>query len=372
MTNGDSAVRHIRILPCGQYFPAHPGESTLDAGRRAGLAFPQACRNGNCLRCEGRLLMGSVQHLRSGHIAVAASGDTRAPGLANNPSADAPACPVLPCIVTALENCTLAVDGVLGPGEMPVITVCAQRVAITALNHNVARVQLRLPAGKKIARLAGQYLEIVDGDNAYAFSMACAPASGRDIELHVRYGEDNPSSLQVMALLRRESLINLRLPMGDCTLIGEPRLPLLLIAGSTGFAQVKAFVEHAIAQRWQVPMAVYWGARTPDDIYLPQLTEQWQREHANIRCVTVISGDGIAGKESAGAMTVTGTNDYRHGLAHDIALADCADLSSLLVYVCGSPPMVYAAQDAFVARGLPIERLFSDVFAWAPRPNSNP
>jgi CDP-4-dehydro-6-deoxyglucose reductase, E3 len=361
MTNGPSGF-DIRLFPGDRRFTAAAGESLLEAGRRAGLAFPQACRNGNCLRCEGLLLQGRVRHLRSGQISAAPAGNT------NTPASHEHAGRVLPCIVSALENCTLAVDGVLGPGEMPVLTVCAQRIEITALNHNVARILLRLPAGKKIARLAGQYLEIVDGENAYAFSIASAPASGRDIELHVRFGEDNPSSLAVMDLLRRESLITLRLPMGDCTLIGEPRLPLLLIAGSTGFAQVKAFVEHAIAEKWQVPIAVYWGARKPEDIYLPEITAQWQRDHANIRCVTVISGAVISGTATANTAPDSGNANYRQGLAHEVALADCDDLDHLLVYVCGSPPMVYAAQDAFVARGLPVERMFSDVFAWAPRP----
>lgn len=344
MTNGQPTHWTISLLPDGKQFSAFPGEPLLAAGHRAGFTFPQACRNGNCLRCEGFLLHGDVEHLRS-HECISSRDEKKH---------------VLPCIVEARSHCTLAIDGVFAPGELPVLTVAAQVTAVETLSHNVARALLRLPAGKKIARLAGQYLEIVDGENAYAFSIASPPESGREIELHVRFGEDNPSSLRVMAMLVRGAVVTLRLPMGDCTLAGEPRLPLMLVAGSTGFAQVKSLVEHAIAQGWKVPLSIYWGARTPEDFYLLDIAKQWAREHDNIRFVPIVSGPEatVGSKASAG---------FRYGPVHEAALADVLDADNLLVYACGSPPMVYAVQDAFVARGILRERIFSDVFAWAPR-----
>lgn len=330
----------IRLDGRDDSFVALPGESLLDAGRRAGFTFPQACRNGNCFRCEGRLLAGEVEHRRT-HARLQA---------AESPE------PVLPCIVEARSDCRLRVEGVYGPGELPVLDVAAQVVAVEMLNHNVARIGLRLPAGRRIARLAGQYLEILDPATgaAYAFSIASPPESGRDIELHVRHGEDNPASLAVMALLRGNAVVRVRLPMGDCSLAGEPRLPLLIVAGSTGFSQAKAFVEHAIACRWKIPVALYRGVREPADLYLPDLPEQWARQHANIRCISVISH-------------AADTRGMRHGHVHEAVLADRPDFANLLVYGCGSPPMVYAALDAFTAAGLPRAQFFSDVLAWAPR-----
>lgn len=319
-------------------FFAEAGESLLAAGRRAGFTFPQACRNGNCLRCEARLLCGQVRNMR----------------VPDSARVDAGTATILPCVVTAESDCALVVEGVYGPGELPVCDVRAQVVAVEPLNHNVARIRLRLPAGRPVTRLAGQYLEILDGDSAYAFSIASAPGSGRDIELHVRHGEQNSSSLAVMDLLRREPVVPVRLPQGDCTLAGEPGLPLLLVVGSTGFAQAKAFVEHAIDGRWQVPISIYWGGRAAEDLYLDALARSWAAGHANIRYVPVLSGTSAA----AG---------FRTGLVHEAVLADVADFSGLLVYACGSPAMVYATTDAFIARGLPADRIFSDVFSWAPR-----
>lgn len=235
----------------------------------------------------------------------------------------------------------------------PIRNVTATVVAIEDLTPDIARVFLRLD--EPVVRLAGQYLEILDGDNAYAFSIASPPASGNDIELHVRHGADNPSSLRVMSLLRDSARVMLRLPQGDCVLREEPALPLLFIAGSTGFSQVKAFVEHAIAQGWTVPVTVCWGARSAAELYLHTLPQQWARQHANLRYVPVLSGD----EDVAG---------MRRGLVPAVALESVDDFAQVLVYACGSPPMVYAVLDAFTARGVPAQRIFSDVFAWAPRP----
>ncbi len=234
----------------------------------------------------------------------------------------------------------------------PPLTTTARILSLEALGHEVLRLRLRLSSD--VPRLAGQYLEIIEGDQAWAFSLASPPETGRDLELHVRYGEVNPASLAVVALLRRVTTVQLRLPLGDCVLVNEPPRPLLLVAGATGFSQVKALVEHANAQRWMTPITVCWGVRRPEDFYLPELPLQWQREHAHIRCHFAVS----QGEAPAGMQT---------GMAHEVAMRQVPDIAQHDVFVCGSPPMVYAALDAFMAAGLPKDHFYSDVLAWAPR-----
>lgn len=324
----------FRVVIAGRpdSFQASAGESILDAGRRAGFSFPQACRNGNCLRCEGLLTRGAVVHLRQG---------------AETDSAKTGTCPVLPCIVAARSDCELTMQGVYGPGELPVVDVAAQVIEVQPLTPHVACIRLRLPAGRRIARLAGQYLEILDGDRAYAFSMASPPASGRDVELHLGHGGENPDSMAVLALLQREPVVRVRLPLGDCTLVNEPRLPLIIVAGATGFAQAQALVEHMQASHWRTPVTLYWAVRTADDMYLPEKPLHWQATRPDFRFVPVTTQDGTR--------------------IQDVVLADGHDPGRRLVYACGSPAMVYALCDALVAAGLPVDRMFSDVFAWAPR-----
>ena len=52
---------------------------------------------------------------------------------------------------------------------------------------------------------------------------------------------------------------------------------------------------------------------------------------------------------------------------HKAVLEDFKDFSGITVVGCGSPPMVYASFDDFVAAGMKPEQMMADVFAYAPR-----
>ena len=75
---------------------------------------------------------------------------------------------------------------------------------------------------------------------------------------------------------------------------------MILLAGGTGFAPIKAIVEHAIAENCQRPMFIYWGAKARIDLYQNALPEAWAAQHANIRYVPVLSapaaGDAWTGR----------------------------------------------------------------------------
>jgi NAD(P)H-flavin reductase len=98
-------------------------------------------------------------------------------------------------------------------------------------------------------------------------------------------------------------------------------------------------------------MYLYWGVRRPEDLYLGDLAERWQREHPNFTYVPVVSEprpeDGWRG---------------RTGLVHEAILADFPDLSGYEAYACGSAAMVEAAAPALRARGIAEEDCFSDAF----------
>ena len=63
----------------------------------------------------------------------------------------------------------------------------------------------------------------------------------------------------------------------------------MFVAGATGFAPVKSIVEDAFHRGLQRPMWLYWGVRRRTDLYLPELPQRWQREHANFHFVPVLS-----------------------------------------------------------------------------------
>jgi CDP-4-dehydro-6-deoxyglucose reductase len=87
---------------------------------------------------------------------------------------------------------------------------------------------------------------------------------------------------------------------------------------------------------------------------MPDLPEQWAAEHPHITYVPVLS-EPLPGDAWRG----------RTGFAHLAVLEDFADLSGHQAYVCGAPVMVEAAQRDFIARGLPADEFFADIFSYA-------
>ena len=45
----------------------------------------------------------------------------------------------------------------------------------------------------------------------------------------------------------------------------------MFVAGGTGFAPIKAIIEHALYHKLDREMVLYWGARSLPDLYLPDL-----------------------------------------------------------------------------------------------------
>jgi CDP-4-dehydro-6-deoxyglucose reductase len=129
---------------------------------------------------------------------------------------------------------------------------------------------------------------------------------------------------------------------------------MILVAGGTGFAPIKSLVEHAIHQKLQRPMEIYWGARDRAGLYLPELPLAWAREHAHIRYLPVLS-------DATPADAWTG----RTGFVHRAVLEDHPELAAYQVYACGAPAMIDAARADFAAAGLPAEEFFADSFTYA-------
>jgi CDP-4-dehydro-6-deoxyglucose reductase len=135
----------------------------------------------------------------------------------------------------------------------------------------------------------------------------------------------------------------------------ESELPILFIAGATGFAPVKSIVEHAFRIGIRRRMILYWGTRTRRDMYLADLPERWAREHANFTFVPVLS-DPLPEDAWTG----------RTGLVHEAVLHDYPDLARYQIYACGSADMVAAAHPLFIVHGLLQDNCFSDAFTLSP------
>ncbi|MBC9252757.1 CDP-6-deoxy-delta-3,4-glucoseen reductase [Pseudomonas alcaligenes] len=319
----------VTLQPSGAVLEVQAGECILDAARRLGYDCPQSCRNGNCHICAAQLLAGRVRQ----------AGEERATG------------ELFTCLAEPLEDCLLHWDGVLAPGELPLRTLSCQLIECQAVGGDVFRLRLRAPAGKPPRYHAGQYLLLQREDGEWtAFSLASAPHSGRELELHILARDE--STLSLLDFLRRQGFARVQLPFGDTHLAELPDGPLVLIAAGTGMGQIHGLIEHCRAVGFAHPLHLYWGVRRPEDFYQLPHWRDWQKQ-PGLHLHQVVSD--LCGWEG------------RCGLLHEAVCEDFADLSNLRVYVSGSPAMVYATLDALVAAGLPATQMHSDVFAYAPR-----
>ena len=337
---GAHGEHRLTVHPGAFSLPARAGETLLEAGLRAGLALPYDCRSGGCGQCVCTVLNGRIAY---GDYQPAVLGDAmRARGQA------------LMCCAVALEDVEIEVDvasltaGADAPGPRHHHAVVER---MERLAPGVMCLWLVLPGGERMQFTAGQYINIVLEDGARrAYSFANAPQDNARIELHVRLIPGGRFTTRVFEQLREGDRLEFEGPLGRFTL-RESERPILFIAGATGFAPVKSIVEDALRRGVQRPMWLYWGVRAREDLYLADLAQRWQREHANFHFVPVLS-DLPADDPWPG----------RRGPVHKAMLEDFPDMRGYELYACGSVAMVEAALPVFAARGLDQSLCYCDAF----------
>ena len=332
----------ISVRPGAHTFSAETDETILDAALRQGLILPYGCRDGACGSCRGKVLSGEVDHGQAQLHAL--SEDDRRDGFA------------LFCCAKAKSDLEIEVREVRSARDLPVKTLPVRVQKMTRAAPDVMIIELKLPASERLQFLPGQYIEILLKEGRRrAFSLANAPDDDTTLQLHIRHVPGGFFTEQVFATLKERDILRINGPRGSFYLREDSNKPMVLVAGGTGFAPIKAIVEHAIAERSSRPMAIYWGGRVEADLYLKALAEGWAREHAHIRFIPVLSDEQKSGEWPG-----------RTGLVHVAAMQDWPDLSAHQVYVCGSPAMVAAARRDFVGQcQLPENEFFADSFEFA-------
>ena len=334
----------VTILPSGHEFLVAENESVLDAAlRERGSVLPYGCRNGTCGSCMATLQSGQV-HYPEGRL----------PALSKREQAEGKA---LLCQARPRSDLIIVAREVKTGGDLVVKTLPCRVENRELLAPDVMRLWLRLPNTERLQFLAGHYIDIllVDGRRR-SFSLANPPHADELLELHIRQVPGGFFTDYVFNRMKDKALLRLQGPLGTFALREDSPRPILLIGGGTGFAPLKAMLEHAFHIGLDRSLHLYWGARAKMDVYLDALPRRWLAEHPNFRYTPVLS-EPHPDDQWPG----------RTGWVHDAVTADYPDLCGHDVYLSGPPPMIAAAKPAFAARGLPAEQMFYDSFEFAPR-----
>jgi len=331
----------ITLKESGYTFEAEKNEFILDAALRQGINFPYGCRSGSCGTCLGQVVSGEVEYPEGLPLTVMEHEHKKGKAIF--------------CVSVAKSDLVLDVREIESSAEIEIKTLPARVASLRKLADDVMEMSLTLPANERLAFKAGQFIEFILRDRSRrAFSIANSPSNDETIELHLRHVEGGVFTEHVFNEMKEKAILRFEGPFGSFQISDSSNRPLILIAGGTGFAPIKAMVEQLIEESDTRPIELYWGARAKADLYRNDLPERWAFQHEHINYTPVLSEPNES-------------DDWqgRTGFVHAEVMNDFADLSGFDVYVAGPPPMVDAVKENFIKQGLKDEQLFTDSFEFA-------
>lgn len=231
---------------------------------------------------------------------------------------------------------------------MAIIQVKVQE--ITLVSEYVYRVILEskdtLPSFE-----AGQYLKVIMSEkDARPFSIANPPYESHFLELHIGASEHNSYAMEVIQRLKADAEIEVEMPCGDAVIQDDAENS-ILIAGGTGFSYTRSLLLQKLHADKGAKVVLYWGAKTPADLYESDTLKQLEESHTDFTFVPVIENpqEGWSG---------------RTGLVHKAVLEDYEQFDNQHVYVAGRFEMAKVVRDEFLPRGVKMDQLIGDAFAY--------
>ncbi|GAB3627813.1 naphthalene 1,2-dioxygenase [Pandoraea terrae] len=324
----------VRVQPLGQRFEITPGENLLKALCDRNIPISYSCLAGRCGTCRCKVVAGEVQTQGSGHASPQGSASHERH--------------VLACQSTVMGDCVIEVPDVDDVVVHPARIVKATVAAIEALTHDITQLVLR-PA-KPLAFSPGQYAMLqFTPAHIRPYSMAGLP-DDEHLEFHIRRVPAGLVSRYVESELKVGDAVRVSGPLGTSYLRTRHDSPMLCVAGGTGLAPVLSIVRGAIAHGMKNPIHLYCGARTPRDVYgLDWLRAMASRHPAlHLHVVTTVGDDAAAG--------------FRSGHVTDALAGDFEALDGWRAYLCGAPPMVDAATQLLLGKGIDPAHVYADAF----------
>jgi CDP-4-dehydro-6-deoxyglucose reductase len=336
---------NITVQPSGRTFSAQSDETLLAAGLRQGIGMPYGCKDGACGSCKCKKISGEVTH--GNHQEKALSAAEEANGF------------VLTCCATAHSDVVLESRQVTEEGAFPIKKMPVRVLSLEKKSDDVMVVKLQLPANDVMQFHAGQYVDFLlrDGDRR-SYSMANAPhtlvAGSPAIELHIRHMPGGKFTDHVFGAMKEKEIQRIEGPQGSFYLREDSNKPIVLLASGTGFAPIKAMLEHMQHKGITRPTRLYWGGRRPGDLYLHDWVQAQLAAMPHVTYIPVVS-DALPQDAWTG----------RTGFVHLAVLQDTPNLSGYEVYACGAPIVVDSARADYTQAGLSTDDFYADAFTSA-------
>jgi NAD(P)H-flavin reductase/hemoglobin-like flavoprotein len=183
------------------------------------------------------------------------------------------------------------------------------------------------------------------------YSMANAPRDDGLLEFHVRLIDGGAVSMALTSSQVVGTELRLGSPVGVLTLSdpGSGR-DLLLVAGSTGLAPLKAILDQVTALARAPRVHLFFGARTADGLYDLESLEKLAAEHEWLTVTPAVSADPKFAGETGSLPDVVA----RHG-----------DWSGHDAYLAGPTEMVGDAVARLTSTGMTQDHIHIEDFGWS-------
>ncbi len=233
----------------------------------------------------------------------------------------------------------------------------AEIVRHVPLGYGIAEITVRTHGHYPYA--AGQYvsMETPWQPRSWRYYSPChAPRPDSSLTFHVRAVDGGLVSPALVHHARPGDIVHLGPPQGDMILDPGATHDLVLVAGGTGLAPIRALVEQAAINGTERYVSVFVGARTGEELYgLDDMLRMAQRHHwLSVRAA--VSHQRIPGRE---------------GMLPDV-LREFGPWYQHEAFLSGPVPMVTAAVQVLLDQGVPAARIHYDPLEGVPALESTP
>ncbi|MFC5995991.1 globin domain-containing protein [Pseudonocardia hispaniensis] len=247
-------------------------------------------------------------------------------------------------LALAAQAMRSAADAERGPASWQ-----GQVVEHTRHGWDIATITVQ--TSEPIAYRAGQYLSVETPQRPRLWrylSPANAPRQDGTIEFHVRAVPGGWVSRAIVAHANVGDTWRLGSPMGRMGVEPNSEREVLMVAGGTGVAPIKALLDD-LSQRQRPPRTqVFVGGRTWEDLYDFDALRRLSYAGAWLDVVPVVEQDDRASGAERGTLADIVTR-YGAWADHD-------------VLVSGSPAMIRATVSRMLVAGTPLDRITYDPF----------
>jgi NAD(P)H-flavin reductase/hemoglobin-like flavoprotein len=183
------------------------------------------------------------------------------------------------------------------------------------------------------------------------YSMATAPRRDGLLEFHVRLIDGGAVSMALTSGTVAGTELRLGPPVGALTLTAPvPGRDLLLVAGSTGLAPLKAILDQVTGQPQPPKVHLFFGASTADGLYDLDSLEKMAAQYSWLTITPTVSAD----PKFAGATGSLPDVVARHG-----------DWSGHDAYLAGPTKLVQDAAARLASAGVPQDQIHIEDFGWS-------